>query len=95
MYHVTAHPPIRYNDLFGGLARYGWAVQRIEYLEWRSRLEQHVLADPSSTNALFPLLHFVLDDLPWGARGVSGYQIIRGALAAQATGGRFLLLCDA
>jgi hypothetical protein len=37
---------------------------------------------------------FDVEELPWGARGVVGYQLIRGVLAAQAAGGRFLLLCD-
>ncbi|EJD05378.1 large subunit of L-aminoadipate-semialdehyde dehydrogenase [Fomitiporia mediterranea MF3/22] len=60
--HVTARPPPTYNTLFSSLRRYGYAVSQCEYLVWRRRLEQHVLA--SQDNALFPLLHFVLDDLP-------------------------------
>jgi L-aminoadipate-semialdehyde dehydrogenase len=62
VYHVTAHPPIRYNDLLGALAVYGWDVRKTEYVVWRSKLEDHVLE--TQDNALFPLLHFVLDDLP-------------------------------
>lgn len=67
VYQVTAHPPIRYNDLLGALATYGWNVKKIEYLLWRSKLEDHVMSTAQGgvgANALFPLLHFVLDDLP-------------------------------
>ena len=70
VFHVTSHPKIRYSGFLGALARFGWPVQRCDYVEWRQRLEHHVLAAASTgsadaeTNALFPLLHFVLDDLP-------------------------------
>ena len=71
VFHVTSHPKIRYNEFLGALATYGWPVQRVEYVEWRTALENHVMAStthaPGSdteSNALFPLLHFVLDDLP-------------------------------
>lgn len=68
VYHVTAHPIIRFNDMLLGLARYGWNVKQTEYVQWRASLERHVLESSAggSTegNALFPLLHFVLDDLP-------------------------------
>lgn len=60
--HVTGHPKIRFNDLLGSLQLYGYDVKRVEYVHWRTRLEQHVLE--TQDNALFPLLHFVLDDLP-------------------------------
>ena len=75
VYHVTSHPTIRYSAFLGALARYGWRVERREYVEWRQALENHVLSTASDaaqgseaasveSNALFPLLHFVLDDLP-------------------------------
>lgn len=60
--HVTGHPRIRFNDLLNSLAIYGYPVKQVEYVQWRTRLEQHVLE--TQDNALFPLLHFVLDDLP-------------------------------
>lgn len=59
---VTAHPRIRFNDFLAALPRYGYKVDRCEYLVWRRKLEQHVVQ--VQDNALFPLLHFVLDDLP-------------------------------
>lgn len=60
--HVTGHPRIRFNDLLNSLTVYGYKVQTVEYILWRTKLEQHVLE--TQDNALFPLLHFVLDDLP-------------------------------
>jgi L-aminoadipate-semialdehyde dehydrogenase len=59
---ITGHPKIRFNDLLSSLSTYNYPVQTIEYLQWRTKLEQHVLE--TQDNALFPLLHFVLDDLP-------------------------------
>jgi len=37
---------------------------------------------------------FDVEELPRTGRGVLGYQLIRGVLAARATGGRFVLMCD-
>lgn len=62
VYHVTAKPTIRYNDLLSTLDTYGYNVAQCGYLIWRMKLEQHVME--TQENALFPLLHFVLDDLP-------------------------------
>lgn len=67
VFHVTNHPRIRFNDMLGQLSRYGWKVEQTEYVYWRAKLEEHVLSSGSGSvqdNALFPLLHFVLDDLP-------------------------------
>jgi len=60
--HIAARPRVTFNDLFGSLSLYGYEVQKCDYVQWRQRLEQHVLV--VQDNALFPLLHFVLDDLP-------------------------------
>ncbi len=60
--HVTARPPPTYNRLFSSLPKYGYEIEQCEYLVWRRKLEQHILK--VQDNALFPLLHFVLDDLP-------------------------------
>lgn len=60
--HIAARPRVTFNDLFGSLSLYGYDVQKCDYVQWRQRLEHHVLA--VQDNALFPLLHFVLDDLP-------------------------------
>ncbi|KAJ7637189.1 alpha-aminoadipate reductase Lys1p [Roridomyces roridus] len=60
--HITARPLPTYNGLLGPLAQYGFSTSQCEYIVWRRRLEQHVME--TQDNALFPLLHFVLDDLP-------------------------------
>ncbi|KAI0646518.1 alpha-aminoadipate reductase Lys1p [Trametes meyenii] len=60
--HVAADPRPTFNDFLGALHRYGFATERSEYLVWRRQLERHVME--VQDNALFPLLHFVLDDLP-------------------------------
>ena len=60
--HVAAKPRFTFNDMFSSLSRHGYQVEQCEYLEWRRKLERHVME--AQDNALFPLLHFVLDDLP-------------------------------
>ncbi|GAA5899685.1 L-aminoadipate-semialdehyde dehydrogenase [Sporobolomyces salmoneus] len=62
VHHVTARPAPRFNRFLSALKLYGYKVEKTEYLLWRTLLEQHVLR--TQDNALFPLLHFVLDDLP-------------------------------
>ncbi|MDQ2924470.1 MAG: hypothetical protein M3R43_02780 [Acidobacteriota bacterium] len=37
---------------------------------------------------------FDIDELPRATNGIQGYQLVRGVLAAHATGGRFVLLSD-
>lgn len=60
--HVAAAPRPTFNDFLGALSRYGYGTERCDYLVWRRQLERHVME--VQDNALFPLLHFVLDDLP-------------------------------
>ncbi|QRV97951.1 L-aminoadipate-semialdehyde dehydrogenase [Ceratobasidium sp. AG-Ba] len=60
--HITARPNVRYNGLFSTLSKYGYNTTQVDYPVWRTRLEQHVI--DAQDNALYPLLHFVLDDLP-------------------------------
>lgn len=60
--HITARPLPTFNNLLTSLSQYGFATEQCEYLVWRRKLEQHVME--VGDNALFPLLHFVLDDLP-------------------------------
>ncbi|BGP19523.1 hypothetical protein JCM10213_000122 [Rhodosporidiobolus nylandii] len=62
VHHVTARPAPRFNSFLAALKLYGYKVETTEYYPWRTLLEQHVLR--VQDNALFPLLHFVLDDLP-------------------------------
>lgn len=60
--HITAHPLPTFNEILSPLSEYGFKTERCEYVTWRRKLEQHVME--VQDNALFPLLHFVLDDLP-------------------------------
>ncbi|KAF9226319.1 alpha-aminoadipate reductase Lys1p [Gyrodon lividus] len=60
--HIVANPLPTFNMLLSSLADYGFSTQQCEYLVWRRELEKHVME--VQDNALFPLLHFVLDDLP-------------------------------
>jgi len=87
--HVTGHPALRYNGLLGALSTYGYKVSQIEYIHWRTRLEQHVLE--TQDNALFPLLHFVLDDLPTSTKSAelddTNAQALAGAAGCPKTGG--------
>ncbi|KAI0264679.1 alpha-aminoadipate reductase Lys1p [Gloeopeniophorella convolvens] len=60
--HMRARPLPTYNNIFSSLIQYGFSAEKCEYIVWRRKLEQHVM--DVQDNALFPLLHFVLDDLP-------------------------------
>ncbi|KAF9459773.1 alpha-aminoadipate reductase Lys1p [Collybia nuda] len=60
--HITASPLPTFNNMLSSLALYGFPTEPCEYVVWRRKLEQHVME--VQDNALFPLLHFVLDDLP-------------------------------
>ncbi|KAI0031959.1 alpha-aminoadipate reductase Lys1p [Vararia minispora EC-137] len=87
--HVQACPPPTFNGMFHSLNQHGFAVEKCEYLVWRRRLEQHVME--AQDNALFPLLHFVLDDLPTSTKAphlddTNTRAVLRGhALPDQAT----------
>lgn len=61
--HVTSQPRIRFNQFLGSLVEYGYKISQADYVPWRIALEKYVIAD-ANDNALYPLLHFVLDDLP-------------------------------
>ena len=60
--HMQAQPLPTFNTILSALARHGFGTAPCEYVVWRRKLEQHVM--DAQDNALFPLLHFVLDDLP-------------------------------
>ncbi|KAG0149583.1 hypothetical protein CROQUDRAFT_88921 [Cronartium quercuum f. sp. fusiforme G11] len=64
VFHLTARPLPRMNAFLDTLATYGYNVAKEDYLTWRIKLEQSVLGRGPEDNALFPLLHFVLNDLP-------------------------------
>ncbi|KAF3911567.1 hypothetical protein ABW20_dc0110497 [Dactylellina cionopaga] len=60
---VTSHPRLRFNEFLSTLGTYGYNVNRVDYIPWRIALERHV-TEISKDNALYPLLHFVCDNLP-------------------------------
>lgn len=60
--HVAAYPRPTFNNFLSALPSYGFKSERCDYLVWRGQLERHVME--AQDNALFPLLHYVLDDLP-------------------------------
>jgi L-aminoadipate-semialdehyde dehydrogenase len=61
--HVTGHPRSRFVDILSALAEYGFKVSTTDYVPWRIALERYTIVE-SRDNALYPLLHFVLDNLP-------------------------------
>jgi len=61
-YHMYNPNRMRFQDFFSYLVSYGYALETVDYMEWRKSLMDLTLT--SGDNALFPLLHFVLDDLP-------------------------------
>eukprot|EP01134_Creolimax_fragrantissima_P004436 CFRG4436T1 len=66
-FHFLNPTPYRFLDFFEDVARYGFDVKSENYMEWKNALED--LTMTTKENALFPLLHFVLDDLPQKSRG--------------------------
>lgn len=61
--HVTGHPLSRFVDILSSLSAYGFSVSPTDYIPWRIALERYTIID-AKDNALYPLLHFVLDNLP-------------------------------
>lgn len=67
--HITAQPLPTFNGVLSCLKRFGFSTEPCDYVLWRRKLEQHVME--VQDNALFPLLHFVLDDLPTSTKSPS------------------------
>ena len=61
--HVTGRPRSRFIEMLSSLSEYGFAVTTTDYIPWRIALERYTILD-AKDNALYPLLHFVLDNLP-------------------------------
>ncbi|KAK9727639.1 large subunit of alpha-aminoadipate reductase [Basidiobolus ranarum] len=66
-YHTTNPHRFRFNDMFASLMQYGFNIKPVEYILWRNHL-MDVTLSANSDNALYPLLHFVLDDLPTSSK---------------------------
>ncbi|RDB30310.1 L-2-aminoadipate reductase [Hypsizygus marmoreus] len=82
--HITAHPIPTFNGLLSSLKLYGFPTEPCEYVLWRRKLEQHVM--DVQDNALFPLLHFVLDDLPTSTKAPELDDTNTATLLKQHTG---------
>lgn len=61
--HVTGHPRVLLRDYLCQLSNYGYEVELVHYDTWRRTLESCVV-EKGQDNALYPLLHMVLDNLP-------------------------------
>jgi L-2-aminoadipate reductase len=61
--HSTGHPRSRFIEMLSCLSDYGFSVKLTNYVPWRIALERYTVLE-SKDNALYPLLHFVLDNLP-------------------------------
>ena len=65
-FHIDNPKVFRFKDFFLALQKYGYEVAFDDYLVWREKLMKMTL--DSKDNALYPLLHFVLDDLPTSSK---------------------------
>lgn len=61
VFHTWNPHGFKFDDLFSSIIT-NFKVHPIEYVHWRTSLLELTLA--TADHALFPLLHFVLDDLP-------------------------------
>ncbi|KAJ3270536.1 large subunit of alpha-aminoadipate reductase [Terramyces sp. JEL0728] len=61
VFHTWNSHSFKFDDLFASLI-HNYKVAPTEYIHWRTSLLELTLS--TSDHALFPLLHFVLDDLP-------------------------------
>lgn len=68
-FHFFNPTPFRYSDYFGGLRQFFPELASVDYLQWREELMKLTLT--SRDNALYPLMHFVLDDLPVKSRSAA------------------------
>ncbi|KAJ3415308.1 large subunit of alpha-aminoadipate reductase [Chytridiales sp. JEL 0842] len=71
VFHMFNPHKFKFDDLFNLVAAQGYAVTSTEYIQWRTSLMDLTLkptTSPDDQHALFPLLHFVLDDLPTSTR---------------------------
>lgn len=66
-YHFFQPKTFRIKHMFERAKAFGAPIEFVEYLEWRDALMKLTMAETES-NALYPLLHFVLDDLPAHSR---------------------------
>ncbi|KAJ3284237.1 large subunit of alpha-aminoadipate reductase [Rhizoclosmatium sp. JEL0117] len=74
VFHIWNKHHYRFDDLFAQIKAHGYNVQLTDYITWRTSLMDLTLTPiidaekEKDPHALFPLLHFVLDDLPTSTR---------------------------
>ncbi|KAK2460999.1 hypothetical protein APHAL10511_006940 [Amanita phalloides] len=90
--HIAARPMRTFNEMLLSLSHYGFRTEKIEYVVWRRKLEQHVME--VQDNALYPLLHFVLDDLPTSTKAPELDDGNTRALLQQRYSGRLVRTVD-
>jgi len=61
-FHTVSATTFRFDTYFQLLMDFGYNLSPIDYMKWRQDLMDLTLS--TADNALYPLLHFVLDDLP-------------------------------
>lgn len=61
VFHTWNPHGFKFDDLFASIIT-AYDVQQTDYIQWRTSLLELTLS--TADHALFPLLHFVLDDLP-------------------------------
>lgn len=70
--HVTAHPRLRMNEYLSILEYYGYRTPEVGYDAWKAEMERFVSGGPlekdAEQNALMPLFHFCVNDLPANTR---------------------------
>lgn len=65
--HVTGHPRIKMVDMLSYVKSYGYdQLKQVNYRQWCNTLEKYV--SEGNDSSLYPLLHFVLGDLPNDSR---------------------------
>lgn len=66
VFHTWNAGKFKFDDLFSYISNH-FSVEVTDYVSWRTSLMDFTLS--TGDNALFPLLHFVLDDLPTSTKG--------------------------
>jgi L-aminoadipate-semialdehyde dehydrogenase len=69
VFHTVNPDNFSFDDLFQISFSFGFPLSPVDYIAWRDALQTHTLSSSSTASEeLFPLLHFVLDDLPTKSR---------------------------
>ena len=71
VFHLQQPQRLRFDDLFTIVARTGYAVSLTGYAEWAQAVRRDSEGSDRRSAALFPLLHFVLRNLPAATRSLN------------------------